>query len=1356
LVKKKSEETESDSKIWLWSVSPQNWELVQKEKIWASPIGNKIHEQIHPNDIFVFFVIATNQFQGIYRLKDEWYDAKFDWKDAREYKSEIKLELIKEGSYELSKENIDKLDFFENKDDRRKINLKLKGGNGYPSNNNHPISEKDYSEILNSMKDVEKKTETVKINNVVDVRDKIVDELEKDMIGPRYGPDELLPKSVTPMNTYFAGILFPEEPAEIDGGGDEPKIVNDPDIIDDESGGNNPREDGELEQAIFVKDLTKPRSFGLTCLVSSNAKTVKISIGWGVYEQFTIDKSRRYKREHRKFEKTIPLKEGEDTIEIDKDKKFLLKCKIRKSNEQFLISVFGINNSLFNERSRIHIYEYCIFQPKIRLTAEDEKENIFVDYSDEFEHIDENDVNEMLFGLLFRKKRNFGIGHTCSVIWDDEANSDSVSWLESTFMPKYEFPVIEPRSLDLECLSMERLGTIQFKEFSSELNPLVEKYENWITTVLKPQIGQLEDKLQSPANEQIERCEYALKRIRRGIELISSDETAGNAFKFANLAMYYQRLYGDWAKENRKNGHVNGYSPKPERSPSWRPFQLAYFLLNIQSMVEPDSKDRKTADLLWFPTGGGKTEAYLGLIAFTISHRRLRNKDPKFETQKYGVTVLMRYTLRLLTIQQFQRASTLMCACEYIRRQKILGKEITNSLGDEPFSVGLWVGQNTTPNALDQPSSGGRFGTGAKQAIEYAKENKGKPPKKNNPIQLLSCPWCGAELTWRNYNVERQSTGEGGARIEQCRIYCSRSECLFSKYNGGENDGNLPVFVVDEDIYNRCPSLVISTVDKFAQIAWKEDIRTLFGRTDRWCPKHGFVVSQYRQGGCAQHRSYDEPIDIPKFLHPPELIVQDELHLISGPLGTLVGIYESAIELLCTNQDGITPKIIASTATIKKAEEQIRGVFNRDESFIFPPQGFEFGDSFFAQVRDKNEKRGKIYLGVCGTAKKGQTIQAKISASIVRKIRALQEKINQEGINVKEKLELIDKFFTFVSYFNSLKELGNASHMYDDSMRSFMDTIYRNFENYDYEKEIKNFQANSKKDDEGDEDDEQKVKEKRYLHIKKRALVKDELTSRKDSVEIPEIIEQLETSVTENENPIDVLLCTNMLSVGVDIDRLGCMLVNGHPKLHSEYIQATGRIGRGFPGLIIIAYNFLKPRDLSHYENFLHYHAQLHKYVESTSVTPFSSRSRDRAFFGIIVSIIRQLEIKLSKRESANEFDITIKWVEGLIEKIKNTIKQRVELIDDSTTAEDTIKYLDKIVEDWNQLSTGNRMPVKYHKVRHHNAPIEENVRYLMASYYDQGSNWPKFVPNSLREAEQAAKLWYHQHKQEDEEDQNE
>mgnify|MGYP001303290678 CR=1 FL=1 len=123
-------------------------------------------------------------------------------------------------------------------------------------------------------------------------------------------------------------------------------------------------------------------------------------------------------------------------------------------------------------------------------------------------------------------------------------------------MPKYEFPVIEPRSLDLECLSMERLGTIQFKEFSSELNPLVEKYENWITTVLKPQIGQLEDKLQSTANEQIERCEYVLKRIRRGIELISSDETAGNAFKFANLAMYYQRLYGDWAKENRKSGSV--------------------------------------------------------------------------------------------------------------------------------------------------------------------------------------------------------------------------------------------------------------------------------------------------------------------------------------------------------------------------------------------------------------------------------------------------------------------------------------------------------------------------------------------------------------------------------------------------------------------------------------------------------------------------------------------------------------------------------------------------------------------------------------------------------------------------------
>ncbi len=1346
------------SKIWLWSATPINWEIVTKEKIWATQIGNNIRELIQPDDIFIFYVIGTNQIQGIFKTVGEWYDSKYEWpdNDTRDYKSEIKLESIKTGIYQVNKkENVEKLEFFIDKNNVRLRNLKLKGNSGYPSNNKEPISQKDYEEILNSMKEIIEKTETIKIERYEDVREIVVDELEKDLIGPRYGPEELLPKYVTPNSTYFAGILFPQEIPDVE---DEvtPEKNNDDDIIEGDTKEINSKDEGAvLDQAIFAKDLTRPTSLGLTCMVSSNTKTVKISINWGVYDILTVDNSTRYKRVERKFEKILELKEEENEQEIDEEKQFALKWKIRKNNGQFLISVYGVNRLEFREKTRKEIYRYCIFQPKIRLTAEDEKENIFVDYSDEFEHIDQDDVNEMLFGLLFRKKRNFGIGHTCSVNWDVDSENDTVSWLETTFLPKYEFPVIEPTGLNLDCLSMKKLGTItDIKQFSTELTPLADAYEKWITTELKPKISTLDPKLQRTATEQVDRCENALRRIMEGIEIISTDQTAGDSFRFANLSMHYQRLYGGWAMRNRKSGRVIGYEPKePKYAPSWRPFQLVFFLLNIKSITNPKSKDRNTADLLWFPTGGGKTEAYLGLIAFTMAHRRLRTDD---EIEKYGVTVLMRYTLRLLTIQQFQRASTLMCACEYIRRNKIFGPEITDALGDEPFSIGLWVGQTTTPNKLNQESMDGSYGSGCKQSLEYAKNHRGEPPKEHNPIQLLSCPWCGARLDFRNYQVERQ-TGTGGAKIEQCRIYCNRDACLFSKSKGGKNDGNLPVLVVDEDIYNRCPSLIISTVDKFAQIAWNENIREIFGRTDRWCEKHGFVTTQYVKGGCQAHRGYDEPVDIPKFLHPPELIVQDELHLISGPLGTLVGAYETAIEFLCTNRDGIPPKIVASTATIKKAEEQIRGVFKRDDAFIFPPQGFEFGDSFFAKVVDKKEKPGKIYVGVCGTAKKGQTIQAKISASIIQKMRSLQEQINLEGIDVERKLRLIDRFFTFVSYFNSLKELGNASHMYDDSLRSFRDTIYRNFESYDHEKEIETLR---KKQEEGsvkkegeEEDTPEEVIVERRKHIKRQDIVKVELTSRKDSKEIPEILEQLEGSITENPNPVDILLCTNMLSVGVDIDRLGCMLINGHPKLHSEYIQATGRIGRGFPGLIISAYNFLKPRDLSHYENFIHYHAQLHKYVEATSVTPFSSRARDRAFFGVVVSMIRQFQVQLSEREDAWEFDITKVWVKELMDKIKSVIKERIELIDDSKTAEDTNEYFEKIIEDWNELSTGKKMPLKYHKVRHKSTQTEENVNYLMAQHYNESEKWPKFVPNSLREAEPAARLWYFVNKEEHEEE---
>ncbi|MBN17869.1 MAG: hypothetical protein CL758_06330 [Chloroflexi bacterium] len=1352
------------SRIWLWSVSPINWEVVKKEEIWGTQAGKGIQELIHSDDIFIFHVMGTNQIQGIYKTVDQWFDSKYQWPDgrSREYKHEIKLELIKSGVYPIFKqENVEKLEFFTNKEDIRKKQLKTRGNGGYPANDQNPISEKDYEEILNSMKDIGEQVETIKIEKEEDVREIIVDELEKDLIGPRYGSEEILPKDVTPMNTYFAGILFPQEIPDVE---DEivPGRNNNDEIIE---GDTRQIKDGEenantvLDQPIMDKDLTRPTSIGLTCMVSSNMKTVKISINWGVYDTVIIDNKNRYKREQKVFEKILELKEEETEQVIDEEKQFALKWKVRKNKEQFLISVYGINRLEFREKTRKKIYEYCIFQPKIKLTAEDEKENIFVDYSDEFEHIDPDDVNEMLFGLLFRKKRNFGIGHTCSVNWDVDSEKESVSWLETTFMPKYEFPVIKPKELELDCLEMERLGTISdIKQFRSELTPIADAYEEWITEKLRPKISTLETKLQRTAEKQVERCEDALRRIREGIEIISTDENAGDAFRFANLGMYYQRLYGGWAENNRRNGRVIGFKPKkPELKyeiPRWRPFQLVFFLLNIKSITDPKSTDRKIADLLWFPTGGGKTEAYLGLIAFTMGHKRLRNE---IEVEKYGVTVLMRYTLRLLTIQQFQRASTLMCACEYIRRNEIMGTDITDAFGDEPFSIGLWVGQGTTPNKLNQEDREGRYGTGCIQALDYAKDHGGEPPKTHNPIQLLSCPWCGEKLDWRNYLVETQ-TGTGGARIKQCRIYCNRPACLFSKEKGGKNDGNLPVFVVDEDIYNRCPSLIISTVDKFAQLAWNEDLREIFGRTDRWCEKHGFVTTQYRDGSCQKHNGYGDPENIPKFLHPPELIVQDELHLISGPLGTMVGAYETAIEFLSTNRDGIPPKIVASTATIKKAEDQIRGVFKRDEAFIFPPQGFDFGDSFFATVIDKNDERGKLYVGVCGTAKKGQTIQAKISASMIQKIRSLQEQINKEGFDVKKKLKLIDKYFTFVSYFNSLKELGNASHMYEDSLDGFRDVIYRKFENYDHEKEMEEFKKKNEEGsvEEGEEESSETETEERRKHIKKQNLVKVELTSRKDSKDIPEIIEQLESSIIQSTNPVDILLCTNMLSVGVDIGRLGCMLINGHPKLHSEYIQATGRVGRTFPGLVVSAYNFLKPRDLSHYENFIHYHAQLHKYVEATSVTPFSSRARDRAFFGVVVSMIRQIEVNLSQRADANDFNITEKMTRELTDKIRNVVRERVELIEDSQTAEDTIEYLDKIIEDWNEFANGKKQEVHYHKIRHKTQTADENLNYLMTQNYNENKEWPKFVPNSLREAEPSAGLWYLADKEEREKEEEE
>jgi hypothetical protein len=629
---------------------------------------------------------------------------------------------------------------------------------------------------------------------------------------------------------------------------------------------------------------------------------------------------------------------------------------------------------------------------------------------------------------------------------------------------------------------------------------------------------------------------------------------------------------------------------------------MAFILLNLPGLTDPlyDERSHPTqaiTDVLWYPTGGGKTEAYLGLTAYTLAMRRLQGKMGDYEGSA-GVAVLMRYTLRLLTLQQFQRAAALMCSCESIRREDII------KWGDEPFRIGLWVGQRSTPNWNSES---------AEIVKEYRKTGYFRSTITGgygSPHQLTNCPWCGTPINpGSDILVETYKNG-------QCRtiVYCPSDSCLFNQKNARRE--GLPILVVDEEVYRRLPSLLIATVDKFAQMPWKGEAQMLFGRINGYCSRHGYRSPEVEdQNSHPALKSYGYPVAHTEPmcpLRPPDLIIQDELHLINGPLGTLVGLYETAVDNLCSwTLDGktIRPKVIASSATIRKAPAQVNSLYLRQTN-IFPPNGLLVQDNFFSRQMTPDEVNpGRLYLGVCASGKRMKSAIIRVYVAILSAAQYLYEKYGAS----------VDPYMTLVGYFNALRELGGLRRVLDDAIRTRLRQM-----------------------------------ERRGLANRQLGTYSiSELTSRIGATDIPEILDRLGATfdpdrdedrkkryksgkkVNPSSYPIDVLLATNMISVGVDVPRLGLMVVEGQPKYTSEYIQATSRIGRRFPGLVLTVYNWARPRDLSHYERFEHYHATLYQQVEALSVTPFSPRAIDRGLTALLVSLLRMQGFAFNSNESA-------------------------------------------------------------------------------------------------------------------------
>lgn len=987
-------------------------------------------------------------------------------------------------------------------------------------------------------------------------------------------------------------------------------------------GGTGTIDDGTTETTNPVIETMFPSSLGMSFCVSSAAQAIRIKAGWGQYERTKseyletptgVPKAvwRRYPVVGQSA--PIPLEAGGiDPWRIDPDREVYVRGQIRPCGEDWIISLFLVNEQREPDRSPDQAW---LFQPELSVESADlNQPDIFLRKAQQ-RSLGKLDpvqyAEEQAMEMLYRHQVEFAVGHGTGVHAElAQGSTDRAIRLRTKVIPTYEVPKTDaptpgeiPGLAEL-VLDMKELAESTATDLTSKLTPLVTAYTDWIakqTSRVADPVTQLQG-YEAIASNVLTNCTRALERIEAGLDLLQSDPQALEAFQFMNRAMWQQRVHSLFAEQKRRGEDGELDTVDIAKNRSWRPFQLAFILLNLPSITDLNHPDRSheteaIADLLWFPTGGGKTEAYLGLTAYTIGLRRLQGIVAG-RSGESGVAVLMRYTLRLLTLQQFQRATALICACEAIRREDPV------KWGKEPFRIGLWVGQKTTPNRTEQSE-------------EFLKQKLGQyqPTSSGSPHQLTNCPWCGSKIDPGKQHIKVESFAKGQART---LIYCGDAlgRCLFTQKQAPTE--GLPILVVDEEIYRRLPTLLIATVDKFAQMPWNGAVQMLFGQVEGYCQRHGFVSPEIDDSP-SHPAKYGQPLakTLPQNpLRPPDLIIQDELHLISGPLGTLVGLYETAVDKLCSwTVDGKTvrPKVIASTATIRQAREQIHHLFLRQVQ-VFPPQGLDVTDNFFSLQREPSEDYpGRRYLGICATGRRLKAALIRVYTAILAASQALYEKYG----------EAVDPWMTLVGYFNSMRELGGTRRLVDDDIQSRLGKM-----------------------------------DQRGLAKRSRIEVK-ELTSRIASTDIPIVLDALEVPFNPNRDkktdprkPIDVLLATNMISVGVDVRRLGAMVVTGQPKTTAEYIQATSRVGRTFPGIVFTVYNWARPRDLSHYEQFEHYHATFYKHVEALSVTPFAPRAIDRGLAALLVSLVRLKGVELNKNDKAGRIDRNHPYIQEAIDTI--------------------------------------------------------------------------------------------------------
>ncbi|GAA1058527.1 helicase [Agromyces luteolus] len=1134
------------------------------------------------------------------------------------------------------------------------------------------------------------------------VRDELLDLLERDLMGPWDGPDESIVG--TPRGRYLVGALAPISIDET-----TPEQATTADLVDDDSVStdlNRSREvqgipsddddevsDGDARENTDDRGpeskIIAPSSMGVRFRIPKDAPPLRFTPSWGRYA------SRRETDDSGTTKTYYDRHPGGEPVEVDVASipaGTSRRLDIEAGQVELAIEVYDHDGALVVEAALLNTVvtgrelppRLWLFQAALAVEAVDGSP-VFLPTRDALDRDrGHRDREAQRLDLLYRDRLEFAIGRTASVTWDlPSPGSRRATTVRTTWLPTAEIPQTLAPEVPDAVMSMRVLMDASVEELEAGLHPLIAGYDAWLGDEAA-EAAKLPGWLRDQAELGLDEGTLASKRLREGLAVLLADERARAAFAFMNRTMRDQRIHSQIASARAADKSLSeadaraAIETKGDAAASWRAFQLAFILMQLPAIVDPTlprrSSELPRAELLFFPTGGGKTEAYLGLAAFTFGMRRLQgivdSPDGALDGGD-GVSVLMRYTLRLLTSQQFLRATTLMCAAELVRR------EDPETWGTTPFRIGLWVGSSVSPK---------RYTEAAKQVADVRAEDRATVSAYGlTVLQFSHCPWCGTPINPRA-NVEADD-------VEQrIRVYCgARSGCPFRM--GGAAVEGLPVLTVDDEIYRHPPTFLLATVDKFARLAREGEAAALFGFVSKRCPRHGYQHpdstvctgdshNAKRAGGVAHPAVH---VQAATRLRPPDLIIQDELHLITGALGTAVGLFEGAIDVLSTWRSGadaetaatVKPLVVASTATVRKAADQVRKLYARQVQ-VFPPQVLSVSDTFFSkEVAITPETPGRRYLGVCAHGARLTLAEIRISEILLL---AGQRLFDAHG-------DVADPYMTLVDYFSATRELAGMRRYLDDDVAN----------------RISNPDAASG-----------------YARRATNGLRIGELTSRISSAQISDTLTALAVPFDASRDSTsgkaewakiaaaadaqgkklpprdwayDVVLATSMLQVGVDVPRLGLMLIVGQPKNTAEYIQASSRVGRDAkkPGLVVTLANRSRPRDMAHYEQFEHYHDTFYANVEALSVTPYSEAALERGLTGLIVSATRVADATVAASESlspdtkagAGRIAARRAAVDGLVDRL--TARMSIAANDGGLAAKSAMSKLVLRLDKWTE-----------------------------------------------------------------------